>query len=189
MKTRLAATLGETEAARIYRWLAERQLTALPRSWPTNVHFDPPDAHDEMVRWLGRLRRGLRFTPQCHGDLGARLAGAFATEFAQGADRVIAIGGDCPELGGVILQSARRALETNDAVLGPAADGGYYLIGLKAPCAALFDGITWSTPTVRAETKARLRANLLSYAELPVLEDVDDAASWVRVQAGGQLSA
>ena len=54
VKTRLAATLGETEAARIYRWLAERQLTALPRSWPTNVHFDPPDAHDEMVRWLGK---------------------------------------------------------------------------------------------------------------------------------------
>jgi rSAM/selenodomain-associated transferase 1 len=180
VKTRLAATLGEAEAGRIYRWLVERQVTALPPGWPASVHFDPPAARREMELWLDPLHPGLEYQPQGGGDLGARLTRAFAVEFARGAPAVLAIGGDCPGLDRAILQTAGAALANVDVVLGPAADGGYYLIGLKAPQPALFSGIPWSTPDVLSRTLAALRREQLTTLELPVLEDVDDAAGWLR---------
>lgn len=187
VKTRLAAKVGAVKAAGIYRQLVERQLHALHPDWPATVHYDPPDAGEQMAQWLGRLRPGLHFTPQCHGDLGARLTMAFATEFARGAPAVVAIGGDCPGLDRAILESAQSALATSDAVLGPAADGGYYLIGLNALCADLFAGIDWSTSSVLAQTKARLMKNNLRFAELPTLADVDDADGWERAMVEDKL--
>lgn len=180
VKTRLAATVGEAEAVRIYAWMVERQVTALPPGWPASIHYEPPDARAEMERWLSPLHSGLEYRPQVSGDLGARLIAAFAAEFARGAPKVLAIGGDCPGLDQAILQAAGAALDTADGVLGPAADGGYYLIGLRAPCPPLFSDIPWSTPEVLARTRAALSRQKLTALELPVLEDVDDAAGWAR---------
>jgi uncharacterized protein len=184
VKTRLAATLGEAGALAIYRRLAERQLAALPRGWPVTIHHAPADAGGEMRRWLDQHHAGLDYQPQYPGDLGARLAAAFAAEFARGAPTVLAIGGDCPGLDAAILRQAAHALERTDVVLGPARDGGYYLIGLKQPQAGLFTGIAWSTPAVLAQTRAHIHAARLNLTELPRLEDVDDAASWRRTLAG-----
>lgn len=183
VKTRLAATLGAARAATVYRHLVEHQIRALPHDWPATVHHAPPGAGPLMRRWLGPRHPGLRFAAQGPGDLGARLAAAFAREFADGASAVLAIGGDCPGLDAAILRQAARALGRTDVVLGPARDGGYYLIGLKRSCARLFTGIAWSTPTVLTQTRARIRATGLTVTELPELEDVDDAAAWRRAQA------
>lgn len=188
VKTRLAATLGEMEALVIYRRLAERQLAALPRGWPVTVHHAPAEAGPEMQRWLDQHHDGLDYQPQCPGDLGARLAAAFAAEFACGAPAVLAIGGDCPGLDAPILHQAARALEHADVVLGPARDGGYYLIGLKQPQAGLFSRIDWSTTAVLEQTRAHIHASRLSLAELPLLEDVDDEASWRRAMSGNAFA-
>ncbi len=182
VKTRLAATLGEGEATAIYRQLAVRQLLALPAGWPVTIYFDPPEAREQMMRWLDPWREGLGYTAQGPGDLGARLIAAFAAEFAHAPGPVFAIGGDCPGLDESILGSARVALATNDVVLGPAVDGGYYLIGLNAPCPELFAGIAWSTPAVWAQTRGKIRNTGLKSVDLTVLEDVDDAAGWARAQ-------
>jgi uncharacterized protein len=184
VKTRLAATVGEGEAVRIYRLLAEQQLSALPAGWSVTVHFAPRSSETMLRDWLHPLRAGLVFTPQTEGDLGQRLSTAFATEFARGASTVIAIGGDCPGLDQRILSAAAAALLTHDAVVGPATDGGYYLLGLQRPCPALFQEIAWSTASVLAQTRDKLQAAGLTRTELPPLEDVDDQGAWDRAVAG-----
>ena len=138
--------MGEEKALAIYRQLAERQVLALPAGWPVTIYFDPPEAREQMIQWLNPHRPGMNSVAQCAGDLGARLAAAFAEEFARGAAGVIAVGGDCPGLDEGVLCAAHRALTTVDVVLGPATDGGYYLIGLKQPRADLFTGIAWAHP-------------------------------------------
>lgn len=182
VKTRLAATMGEAAAVSIYRQLAERQVRALPADWPVTIHYAPANAGPEIRQWLDQHGRGLGYRPQGEGDLGARLTAVFAAEFACDARAVLAIGGDCPALDGTLLLTAAQALTQADVVLGPALDGGYYLIGLKAPCPVLFAGIPWSTAAVLAQTRLRIQRQNLRMVELPVLEDVDDAASWARTR-------
>jgi hypothetical protein len=133
-----------------------------------------------MMSWMGPLRPYLRFVAQCAGGMGERLTEAFATEFKLGSGGVLVIGGDCPALDRKILNAAADALKAADAVLGPALDGGYYLIGLKKPRPELFKGIDWSTPAVLDQTRAKIRAFNLRLAMLPILEDVDDSESLMR---------
>ena len=187
VKTRLAAAVGPVAATRVYTQLAEKQVRALPAAWPATVHYDPSGSGAAMLRWLGPLRTELGFIPQCAGDLGQRLAAAFAAEFARGAAAVIAAGGDCPGLDEAVLLAARQALAQSDVVLGPATDGGYYLIGLKRPCPGLFRNIAWSTPAVLAQTREKIRVAALTSSELPPLDDVDDEAGWQRAVAAGLL--
>jgi uncharacterized protein len=188
VKTRLAATVGEAEAVRIYRLLVEQQLSALPADWSVKVHFTPRESAAVMRDWLEPLHAGLVFTPQADGDLGQRLSAAFAAEFNRGAHAVIAIGGDCPGLDQPILNAAATALHKYDAVLGPATDGGYYLLGLKQLRPVLFQEIDWSTAAVLAQTRAKLLAAALTWAELPPLEDVDDEATWRHAVSDGLLA-
>jgi uncharacterized protein len=180
VKTRLAREVGSAEAVRIYRLLVERQMTAIPAEWRTEIRFSPDDAGTEMRVWLGD-----RFTyrPQGEGDLGARLARGFEDAFRHGAGRVIAIGGDCPELDAETLVGAAGHLDANDLVLGPARDGGYYLIGLRRPAPRIFAGIPWSTAAVLAATLARSAESGLRHALLAMKEDIDDLPGWRRHEA------
>ncbi|HEX2101928.1 MAG TPA: TIGR04282 family arsenosugar biosynthesis glycosyltransferase [Candidatus Synoicihabitans sp.] len=179
VKTRLARDLGAETAVAIYRRLVERQLSAIPREWSVEVHFTPADAQREMRAWLGSRPS---YHPQIGNDLGERLIHAIAGTFGRGARTSIVIGGDCPDLDDPTLREAANALATVDVVLGPAADGGYYLIGLRAPQPQLFRGITWSSATVLPSTLARIEESGLSYVTLPLKEDVDDLASWRRAE-------
>ena len=111
----------------------------------------------------------FRWEPQAPGDLGARLTAAFAAAFAGGARRVVAIGADAPLLGPGLVRRALRALRRRDAVIGPAADGGYYLVGLGKEVPGVFEGISWSTPSVLGETLRRIESGKLTHELLPPL--------------------
>ncbi|MDP1579751.1 MAG: TIGR04282 family arsenosugar biosynthesis glycosyltransferase [Candidatus Didemnitutus sp.] len=173
VKTRLAADVGPAQATRIYRLLVERQLAAIPAHWPVEVHFAPADAHEEMRDWLGPRPR---LCPQADGDLGQRLTRAVNASFAHGAAAVLVIGGDCPELDRDALQSAAGALGTHEVVLGPASDGGYYLIGLTLPQPEIFADIPWSTSGVLTATLQKTDAVGLIPLCLSVRDDVDTLA-------------
>jgi rSAM/selenodomain-associated transferase 1 len=185
VKTRLAATVGAERAAEIYRRLVVAVLGSLPREHELVVAFDPPEKRAEVVAWLGAVPGGRRahFLPQAGGDLGARLERAFAETFALGFENVAVIGSDCIELTPATFSAAWQALATHDAVLGPSTDGGYYLLALRRPCAALFRGIAWSTGAVRAQTLAQAHAAGLRVHELGALPDIDTEADWRRAEA------
>jgi rSAM/selenodomain-associated transferase 1 len=118
-------------------------------------------------------RHGVRLIAQAGEDLGARMALAFADVFAQGYRRVLVIGTDLPTLPGSAFGEALTLLDAHDLVLGPARDGGYYLIGLRKPAPELFAGIPWSTDRVLALTQTKAAAAGLKTALLPVRRDVD----------------
>ena len=172
VKTRLAAAVGSEAAAELYRTLAESVLeatTPVPGEYERLVFFDPPEARRALRDWLP----GVSLRAQAPGDLGERLADAFARAFGRGATRVAIVGSDAP---GVTRETALRALEAlaeADVVLGPAQDGGYYLIALRAAHPELVRGIDWSTPAVLPQTLERAAAAGLVVRQLEPLRDVD----------------
>jgi rSAM/selenodomain-associated transferase 1 len=175
VKTRLAATLGDQAALRIYRRLAEHavlQAAALPGA-SIRIHHTPADAGDDVRRWLAA---DAAYLPQDPGDLGDRLRTAFGQAFAAGHAPVVVIGSDLPDLTTAHLHDALAALDVADAVIGPARDGGYWLLSLRRPLDGVFDGIPWSTDTVFAHTLHRLRAAGVEPAIIDELADVDEAA-------------
>ena len=182
VKTRLSRTLGAVNARQAYIRLAEHQLRQIPDRWRIEVHFSPADAGDALVAWLSHVG-AFSYVPQCEGNLGERLAQAQATAFARGADRVVLIGGDCPELTEARLEKAVSRLGDADVVIVPAVDGGYALLASTKPTPELFTGIPWSTAAVLQATMARAEAAQRRVAlESPVF-DVDEAEDWARARA------
>lgn len=184
-KSRLAPALGAEAAAELYRVLAEEVLRAtIPAAgeYETLAFFAPPEEAEAMRAWLP----GLRLRAQSGGDLGARMSAAFARAFERGARRVAIIGTDALGVTGDVVAGALAALADADVVLGPAHDGGYYLLALRQPHPELFEGIAWSTGTVREETLRRAAASGLAVHQRPPLRDVDTLedlrAEWTRVR-------
>ncbi len=180
VKTRLAAQIGEDKALEAYRALVEHLLTNLAGWQRMEIHFAPSTAGDLMSNWLGEK---YAYYPQVDGNLGFRLQVASAAAFERGAEAVILLGGDCPYVDKSIIEAAAGALDNHDVAIGPATDGGYYLLAFKRPAPELFQSINWSTETVFEETRQRILANQLSAKTLPTLEDVDDLDSWLRAEA------
>ncbi|MBQ0721182.1 MAG: TIGR04282 family arsenosugar biosynthesis glycosyltransferase [Gammaproteobacteria bacterium] len=114
-------------------------------------------------------------------DLGQRMHSAIATGLGHWQS-VLLIGSDCPAINRNYLRQCLLALETVDVVLGPAEDGGYVLIAMKTAAPGVFDGVSWSSPQVLAQTRARLAALQLSYFELPVLNDIDRPEDLVHLE-------
>lgn len=176
VKSRLAATLGDAAALMIYRQTAELALTAARASGlRTTVAFTPPDAEAEMRVWLGSE---LAYAPQSGGDLGHRMATAIARERAGGARAIVVVGTDCPGLTADHIGSAVAMLHDADVVYGPAVDGGYYLVATRAPHAALFDAVPWSSPETLAVSRQRASDAGLRVTLLPELRDVDTEDDW-----------
>ena len=175
VKTRLAVQLGDAGAARAHRTLVETLLHRLAEIPALELHFTPDDAATEIRPWL---RPGWTTAPQGPGDLGQRLTSAFASAFANGAERVVIIGSDCPDVSVCDIEFAWSALHTNDVVLGPATDGGYWLIGLRRPAPELFTAMPWSTPQVFTETCTRCACHGLRLQLLRELTDIDEPAEW-----------
>lgn len=177
VKTRLAAELGPATALHTYQRLVKTLLGRLSTVERAELRFSPDDAAGEVSHWL---REGWKLRGQGAGDLGERLCRAFRDAFESDARRVVIIGSDCPDVTHVDINAAWAALETHDVVLGPATDGGYWLIGLRAVHQALFDGIHWSTSTVLTETLAACERIGLKVHRLRELADVDTADDWRR---------
>lgn len=170
VKTRLNPVLGADRAARLHRRMTEAALnTAKESGLPVALYASgAPLRH--FRAWLGD---GVRYERQCHGDLGQRMQEAFAMAFRRGASKTIAIGADVPGLTTELLREAVCALDSSDVVLGPATDGGYYLIGVRQPRPMLFRDIAWGSDQVLPQTRKALAASGLSFHELPTLSDVD----------------
>ena len=170
-KTRLAAGIGKVEAWRRHRAMSARIVRKLQdRRWQTVLAVSPDRALRRRYPdvWLQHVPR----VPQGGGDLGARQGRAFA-------DRgpVCVIGTDAPDVTRADIARAFNALKRHDAVIGPAEDGGYWLLALNAPAPSkLFDGIRWSHAETRADLKARLCAcGLWRIASLRGLRDIEVA--------------
>lgn len=175
VKTRLAAEIGDAAAAAAYRAMAERvlaQTAPIGGDYERLVFFTPADAEPEIAGWLP----GEALVAQQGDDLGARMDHAFAHTFARGAEAVGLVGSDVPRLARAHVTAAFDALARVPVVLGPAADGGYYLIALRAPQPGLFRGILWGSHSVRQATLERAAALALDVYLLEMLRDVDTAA-------------
>lgn len=175
VKTRLAKTLGARAATEAYRQLVENLLEALASLENVQLRFSPDDAAEEITSWR---QPSWEIAPQGAGDLGQRLINAFQSAFDSGAQHVVIIGSDCPAITLRDIQEAWGALPAQDLVLGPARDGGYWLIALRSPQPQLFRDMGWSTETVLTETLRRARASGLTVHLLRELSDVDTDADW-----------
>ena len=159
-------------AAALYRALAEeevRRTTPVAGEYERLFCFTPAEDQGKIAAWFP----GEALWPQPAGDLGQRMAAAFAEGFRRGARRVAIIGTDVPWVSRTTVGDALRALDDHDAVVGPARDGGYYLLALREPQPALFEDIAWSTAEVLPATRARAQGLGLRVFLLPPLTDLD----------------
>ena len=173
-KTRLIPALGDVGAANLHKQMTEqtifqvKELQKMTRV-SVEVRFTGGDL-EKMQNWLGN---DLGYQFQGEGDLGARMERSLINAFNQKAEKVIIIGTDCPDLNSQILTTAFEQLEVFNLVLGPALDGGYYLMGLQQPIAELFMNISWGTDQVFAKTVEIAQKLNLSIGYLQPLADID----------------
>jgi rSAM/selenodomain-associated transferase 1 len=178
-KTRLASTIGPEAALAVYGELLDHTRAAADGVGALKTLWLAGEASASGMSfgdWAGYEQR-----PQPSGDLGQRMHKAFATAFAAGATAAVVIGTDCPELTSAHLAEAFRQLATHDVVVGPALDGGYYLLGMRELVPEFFVNKLWSTPFVLAATLTDANRLGLRVAHLPPLADVDtaeDLAAW-----------
>lgn len=173
VKTRLIPALGADGAARLAQRMLQHTVSEALAAGLEAVELcaDPPFADPG---WPAQgLPEALQWSDQGEGDLGERLARAAARSLDRG-ESVLLIGTDCPEIDASRLRAASRALTRADAVMAPASDGGYVLLGLNRFEAALFRNMAWSTASVAGATLARLRALAWNVELLPVRHDIDE---------------
>ena len=169
VKTRLAASIGDDRALEIYQRLLDHTLATV-NVMPFDKQAWFADGVPENTPLDGM---GFKVLTQRTGDLGTRMAHAFSQAFSEGYRSVVIVGTDCPGLNADLLNEAVDLLATHDVVIGPADDGGYYLLGMRGPFLKLFDGISWSTDSVAKETERICIENQLSYNMLRPLGDID----------------
>ena len=179
VKTRLAASLGDQAASSLYRhfvFALVRRLAAVGQR--RVLVYTPAERRPEFE---ALANEHWSSAPQAGGDLGQRIQAYFADAFQAGATRVLLVGSDSPTLPVEYLQEAFRLLARVPVVLGPADDGGYYLVGAAGSVPPIFAGISWSTPQVWPQTVQRLRDAGCPYGVLPPWYDVDDPAGLRRM--------
>lgn len=193
VKRRLEPAVGAAGAARVHAALLRRTLATVATAgvgaaelWGSSADGRP--LASEGLAGLARAH-AMVLRAQHGADLGARMAHALDEALAGGVPALL-VGSDCPGLCAADLREAAAALAGgHDAVLGPAADGGYYLLGLRRPAPALFAEVPWGTGEVLARTRARLAALGLRWHELTVRRDVDRPEDLVLLSASGQRAA
>ncbi len=185
VKTRLVTAIGAEGAARLHARLVERTLATVLAAECGVVELHGSPAGHAALRSLARVN-ALQLRRQAQGDIGRRMYEAFRRGLRTHA-RVILVGGDCPALAVSDVRRAARLLRSCDAVIAPAEDGGYPLIGLARNSQRLFDGVAWSTPGVMAQTRERLAALGWRWRELRTLWDVDRPEDLARLRASRLL--
>lgn len=170
VKTRLAKDIGDKKALEIYNLLLKHTCDiAMEMSCFRMVLYSDYIDFDDLFNNQYFLK-----DEQSSGDLGERMALAFNENFEEGFDKIICIGSDCYELNSKIIEDAFEKLDDQDVVIGPAKDGGYYLIGMKKYYSDLFKNKEWSTSNVMLDTILDLKKYNLKYSLLPTLSDVDN---------------
>ncbi|MEM9945753.1 MAG: TIGR04282 family arsenosugar biosynthesis glycosyltransferase [Cyanobacteria bacterium P01_D01_bin.36] len=183
-KTRLIPLLGPAGAAQLQKQMTEHLLTqfhTIP-NLSLQVHYTGGTLH-QMYRWLGN---NTTLIQQGSGDLGQRLTQALHQGFVSGLRHILIVGSDCPSLTQTHITEALLKLQTHDLVIGPATDGGYYLIGLKRLHSILFKDILWGSDRVLTQTQSIAHQHHLSTALLPPLSDIDrpeDLPIWHQIIA------
>ena len=177
-KTRLIPILGDQGAADLQRRMTERIVDrishlAADRPLGLEIHYDGGD-HSLMNAWLGKSRL---YKQQADSDLGTRMACAI-TAHLRTKEAIVLTGSDCPGITSTLLAEALEALRREDMVIGPACDGGYYLIGVNGgldmdTVSSLFTDIPWGSKTVFADTMAKAELHQLTCHILPELHDID----------------
>jgi uncharacterized protein len=186
-KTRLGVDIGHEEAAGVYARLLYTLLIDVACARLPDTVLGLSVAAEEDVPYFKSAFPEFTVQAQITGELGTRMASTFAHAFSAGAESVVLTGSDISGLTANLISQAFTALANPSAsgmipgVIGPAADGGYYLIGMRAPGAPLFDGVAWSTVDVLAQTKALAHLHNVALTQLPILADVDvvqDYEAW-----------
>lgn len=187
VKTRLASVLGPDAAASLHAGLVRHALAtaAHARLGPVTLWCQPDASHSFFARCATEF--GVRLETQRGADLGERMRRAFEPAW-QARAPLLLIGADCPALTVRHLESAAAALRSHDAVLVPAEDGGYVLVGLGRALPAMFEGVSWGGAGVMGQTRERLAAERATWAELPALWDVDRPDDYARLQREGLLA-
>ena len=178
VKTRLARSIGDEGALMSYCELVEFLLKRI-RDTKVHIHYTP-DGISLMEDWL---RNDYLYHLQVGESLGDRLIHSMEQEFETSCEKLIFLGGDCPYVDQARLDEAFAALDANDVVIGPAMDGGYYLIGIKRNRPDLFACIDWGTGSVCETTLNICEREGLSVALLAEESDVDDLESWQKAKA------
>jgi len=170
-KTRMIYHLGKEGAALLQKNLTEHILNTLENlvNIKIEIHFSGGN-YQLMQQWLGNK---LTLIEQKEGDLGEKMRSAFEDSFNNQFEKVVLIGIDAPDLNINIINEAFNKLKNADLVLGPAADGGYYLIGLSRYIPELFVNINWGTSEVFRQTKKIANQLKLKSCNLPILADID----------------
>lgn len=178
VKTRLAVTVGEEKALEIYRILISYTYQVI-QDLPLTTYiffsnFIPNSVADIPSNFVLRLQEGE--------NLGERMSNAFQLLFKSGYQRILILGTDCAQLESRHIKDAIQKLDEKDVVIGPAEDGGYYLLGMKKSTTSLFEGIEWSTSQVFSQTIEKLTRAELSYGIIETLSDVDVEEDWEKVK-------
>ncbi len=172
VKSRLSRRLGEEKVLSLYKNFCLDLMDTLRKgSYSVKIYFHPPESREDISSWLGE---DFVFEPQKGSDLGERMENAFVKSFLAGFSRVVLIGSDLPDLPNEILEEALQ-MENHDTAIGPALDGGYYLIGFKNATflPAVFRGIPWSTDGVLDATLDILNRNNYKVRILRKWRDMD----------------
>lgn len=175
VKTRIARTVGDEKAVAVYQELL-RHTQTITQPLPDRKTVYYGDFINPDDGWNGYDKQ-LQRSP---ADLGERMQAAFAQEFSAGADRVVIIGSDCLALTTGHIRLAFDALDQADIVIGPATDGGYYLLGMKQPQPFLFENMPWSQPELFQLTELAILQNSLTVELLETLTDIDEWADYQR---------
>jgi rSAM/selenodomain-associated transferase 1 len=187
VKTRLIPVLGRDGAAELYCRLVQHTLATVATARVGGVELWTTAPGEQAFLQACERPPGISLLLQPQGDLGARMSAALAHGLAR-ARAVLLVGSDVPTMCCDDLRDACDALANgSDAVLGPAEDGGYWLIGLSRHAAELFRDLPWSTPAVLDATRTRLRALRWRWHELPTRWDVDRPADLQRLAAEPHL--
>lgn len=175
MKSRLVAAIGDDSAVSVYRNIVGQMLSTLKKgTFPLYICFFPRNAQKPVKNWLGRE---YRYITQNGKDLGERMRNGFMDGFGMGYKRAVLIGCDIPDLPINYIQKAFKSLKEVDAVIGPAFDGGYYLIGFneKTFFPQVFEGIAWGTRNVFDDTMKKLKRFRRVVYTPPYQRDIDTA--------------
>lgn len=168
VKTRLAADVGPEKALEVYLKLVDHTL-AVCHNAQAEVHL----FYDQSLPEPAERMLGFHYHVQSNGDLGKRMFEAFRTVLSTGTDKAVIIGSDCAELTVDHVNEAFHKLDKKDAVVGPALDGGYYLLGLRKVHPALFTEKEWSTDTVLEQTMEDIHRLGWTFSTLKALRDID----------------